>query len=457
MTARTLRRWPAMLAALFATACADGLGTGPDATAPRPSAPSFSSAPGTGWDVGDMAPNLSALDVDGATISIGDYLGSFVLLEVGGAWCNPTRFIAPFLPNIDQAIQNDGVPFASVVTLVESNFPGNPSDGALARAWLDTYYGAGSYRPVLHMDGSSAMAAPWYEPIYEHNAIPILYLLGPDGSIVRFSVGALAEAQLLAWVRDGIGDFYGPDIESVNGLDGPVSNATPLVVDGTFSDPDGNTNGGTVDWGDGTGPQPLTVDPAGTFSTQGHLYASAGFYDVRITLTDDDGYSTSETIYGVTVFDPDGGFIAGSGTVMTSGAACGSVDCDTEGPFTPELARFRILAKYVKRDVVPDGSFHFRFESGSFVFESTSYDWLMTNQNGRNAQLKGQGRVNGVTPDAWGFPGGVFRFMLWATDDSPDTFYLVVWLDADEDQWLVYQEQQPLTLESGNIIVTRSR
>src|SRR5262249_46730343 len=56
---------------------------------------------------------------------------------------------------------------------------------------------------------------------------------------------------------------------------------------GWFTDPGADTWTATVDYGDGSGPQPLVLH-AGHF-TLGHRYEAAGTYRVTITVTDDDG------------------------------------------------------------------------------------------------------------------------------------------------------------------------
>jgi hypothetical protein len=445
--------------AMAVTACGDALLTGyePERIA-APSA-SVASATSNGWNEGDLIPDVSAYDVNGVEVSLGDFAGQFVLVEVGGVWCLPSQLVAPWLPSIEQTLTGEGIPFTTVVSLVESSNFGQVSDAAIASAWLTHFYG-GAYRSVLHMNGSTTVAAPWYQPISQHSAIPILFLLAPNGKIVQLSVGTpSSEAALLVWIRDGMALHFGPRLESVNGPEGPVSNALPLVIDGTFSDPDGDTRGGSVDWGDGSAPEPLIVDPAGAFRTPPHTYTEPGFYDIRLELIDDAGNSSEEVLPGVTIFDPDGGFIVGAGSVLAPGLFCDSLECDPDPAAPDRPARFRLLAKYMKKASVPDGAFDFQFESGSFRFEATAYDWLLVNRNDSNAQLKGEGTVNGETPEAWGLaPGGTFRFMLRANDGPTDSFLLDVWLDhPDTGDWSVYSTNGSLPLQKGNILLQTRR
>jgi hypothetical protein len=69
-----------------------------------------------------------------------------------------------------------------------------------------------------------------------------------------------------------------------------------LVVAGHFTDPgvnDGWT--ATVDYGDGSGVQPLNLNPAQRFLLQ-HCYERPGTYRVTATITDNDGESTMVTL-----------------------------------------------------------------------------------------------------------------------------------------------------------------
>lgn len=62
---------------------------------------------------------------------------------------------------------------------------------------------------------------------------------------------------------------------------------------GTFSDPGPDSWTATVDYGDGSGAQPLPL--SGKSFTLGHTYAAAGSYTVTVTVTDDGGLSGSRT------------------------------------------------------------------------------------------------------------------------------------------------------------------
>jgi hypothetical protein len=68
---------------------------------------------------------------------------------------------------------------------------------------------------------------------------------------------------------------------------------------GSFTDPGADTWTATVDYGDGSGPQALTLNSDKTFSLN-HLYGVSGSYQVTVAVKDDDG-SVGTSTWNVTV------------------------------------------------------------------------------------------------------------------------------------------------------------
>jgi hypothetical protein len=73
-------------------------------------------------------------------------------------------------------------------------------------------------------------------------------------------------------------------------LDGPSEGVRgqPLHFAGYFTDPDADTWTGTVNFGDGTGNQPLALNPNKTFAMD-HSFADLFFHRVTVTVTDNHG------------------------------------------------------------------------------------------------------------------------------------------------------------------------
>ena len=189
----------------------------------------------------------------------------------------------------------------------------------------------------------------------------------------------------------------------------------PVSVKATFSDP------GTVDTHtcSSTATSPgLTTLSAGAASASGttcsnvFTFTEAGVYDVTITVTDKDNGSDSRTIQ-VIVYDPTAGFVTGGGWIDSPAGAYYAND-QLIGKAT-----FGFVSKYVKNNpTAPIGNTQFVFHAGGFNFHSESYEFLIVNQGGTNAQFKGKGAVNGATG---------YSFMLWATDGSSDKFRIKIW------------------------------
>ncbi|MGD8737265.1 MAG: hypothetical protein PVJ85_10980 [Anaerolineae bacterium] len=194
------------------------------------------------------------------------------------------------------------------------------------------------------------------------------------------------------------------------------------------------------DWGDGTSsscasdPVECTVDwpvivnstAAGSQSvnvtvTGSHAYSDPGVYTVQVTVLDIFGQFDTATYEFVIVYDPGAGFVTGGGWIDS---APGAYQPD---PTLTGKATFGFVSKYKKGSSRPTGNTMFQFKVAGLTFYSDTYHWLVVNQDGTNAQFKGEGTLNGAgAPD-----GGLYRFMIWATDgrdaDAMDTFRIRIW------------------------------
>jgi hypothetical protein len=125
------------------------------------------------------------------------------------------------------------------------------------------------------------------------------------------------------------------------------------------------------------------------------------------------------------VYDPAGGFVTGGGWI---GSAQGYCHLDAVCGAAEGKASFGFVSKYKKGATVPEGNTQFQFQAGNLNFHSASYQWLVVNRTGTNAQFKGYGTINGA---------GDYGFMIWAGDGSPDTFRIKIWV-ADDETNVVY-------------------
>lgn len=108
--------------------------------------------------------------------------------------------------------------------------------------------------------------------------------------------------------------FEGPPVVDA-GSDAFIDEGGVFTGLGSFTDVGGQSWSATVDYGDGSGEQELTLNPDQSFNLE-HTYAEPGVYTVTVTITDDDGEVgndtlTVETLLRVTSFTATStGFVA---------------------------------------------------------------------------------------------------------------------------------------------------
>jgi hypothetical protein len=215
----------------------------------------------------------------------------------------------------------------------------------------------------------------------------------------------------------------------------PVALASGLVsVTASFTDAPGQSWTCTIDWGDGSAPDggvvtaPTETD-AGS-CTGSHLYTAVGVYPVAISLSDMCGESAGAVYQYAVVYDPDGGFVTGSGWIDSPPGAY------TSNPALTGRAHFGFVSAYRKgNSTTPTGRTDFHFSVANFDFSSAEYEWLVV--SGAKARFRGTGQVNGA---------GSYGFALTAWDgDAPggggvDKFRIKVW-DQNQGDAVVYDNQ----------------
>lgn len=234
-----------------------------------------------------------------------------------------------------------------------------------------------------------------------------------------------------------------PSITAITVPTTPAAVNTQATTSATFSDPDsGDMHTATWDWGDGS-TSAGTVDENAKTVGGSHSYSTPGIYIVSTTLTDSKGASDSKTATTyIVVYDPAGGFVTGGGWI-NSPAGAYKTDSSMAG-----RANFGFNAKYLKGANTPIGQTEFNFQVADLNFHSSSYQWLVVNQGGTNAQFKGDGTINGANAPN----GQAYKFMLWAGDHNPDTFRIKIWYE-DGGEHVVYDNGVQQAIAGGSIVV----
>jgi parallel beta-helix repeat protein len=254
-----------------------------------------------------------------------------------------------------------------------------------------------------------------------------------------YSIASSNATDYLPWtVQDGwlnalpVADAGGPYLVAVGGT---------IALDGSASfDPDGDPL--TETW---------TAD-GGTVSGSNYTAGSVpGIYDVGLVVNDGQGDSPLASTT-VVVYDPTGGFVTGGGWINSPANACHLTTACEE---LTGKANFGFVSKYKKGASTPTGETQFVFHAGDLSFHSDTYEWLVVNQGGANAQYKGTGTINGAL-DPNGMPYG---FMLWGNDGdnadpvSADTFRIRIWSETPVSEVVVYDNGFDQPISGGSIVI----
>jgi len=217
----------------------------------------------------------------------------------------------------------------------------------------------------------------------------------------------------------------GPHLGAVN---------SAIQFDGSLSsDPEGDPLTYAWTFGDGS---------TSTGSMPTHSYTAAGVYDVCLTANDGSLDSVPVCTMAV-IYDPSAGFVTGGGWIDSP---VGAYEADES---LAGKATFGFVSKYQKVTNVPTGKTAFQFDLAGLTFSSQSYEWLVVNKAGMNAQFKGTGLINGALDSN----GNAYKFMLWAGDGSLDTFRIRIWWEDASGEHDVYDNSIAQAIGAGNIVV----
>ncbi|HTU23523.1 MAG TPA: Ig-like domain-containing protein [Gemmataceae bacterium] len=151
-----------------------------------------------------------------------------------------------------------------------------------------------------------------------------------------------------------------------------VSAGQPMSLTGSFTIPDGDQVTGTVNYGDGSGVQPLLLAPNHTF-TLNHIYQQEGSYLLTVEITDDGGVSGFASI-PIEVYN------AGVDLTQIKQATADSPTISEPGItatlFTASATGSLLLAPVTQNEVEQLGGGAFQAEFGAFV---SAFDFRSVN------------------------------------------------------------------------------
>lgn len=135
------------------------------------------------------APDISGESVDGKNLSLADYRGKVVVLNVWGSWCAPCRAEAPHLAKVAKDTKSQGVQFLGINT--------RDLDKANARAFERTY--GVDYPSLFDPSGKQVLRFP--RNALSLQTIPSTVVLDRDGKIAVSALKELGEDDLRAMLK----------------------------------------------------------------------------------------------------------------------------------------------------------------------------------------------------------------------------------------------------------------
>jgi thiol-disulfide isomerase/thioredoxin len=117
---------------------------------------------------GEAATDFSYPDKDGNDVSLSDFVGSVVYVDVWATWCGPCRAEMPFLHDLESEYSDKNVTFIGVSVDEEKN----------RQAWLDMMVDKDMKGVQLFADGWSQITKD-----YAINYIPRFMLFDTEGNV----------------------------------------------------------------------------------------------------------------------------------------------------------------------------------------------------------------------------------------------------------------------------------
>ncbi len=131
---------------------------------------------------GEIAPGFVATTLDGETVSLNDYKGKVVLVNIWATWCAPCREEMPSMQRLHERVADPD--FAILAVSVDANLFGSAGWGGRIGGNVSDFADEfGLTFPIL-LDPSGATA-----DAYHATALPESFLVGRDGIIYKKVAG----------------------------------------------------------------------------------------------------------------------------------------------------------------------------------------------------------------------------------------------------------------------------
>ncbi|TNC41001.1 TlpA family protein disulfide reductase [Mumia zhuanghuii] len=129
----------------------------------------------------EPAPELAGESLDGERLSLADFAGKTVVVNVWGSWCAECRVEAPVFAAVD-AQTGDDVQFLGI----------NIRDSRAAAKAYDENFGI-TYPSLFDPSGRTVLG---FRDSLPSMAVPTTWVIAPDGTVAARTLGSVSEATL---------------------------------------------------------------------------------------------------------------------------------------------------------------------------------------------------------------------------------------------------------------------
>jgi peroxiredoxin len=150
---------------------------------------------GTGWAVGDIAPNTMVIDQFEREVQLHQFYGNVILLDFSAGWCSPCRDLAESAQELWTTHREDG--FMVIHILTQDN-TSNPPDTGFLEGWASQY---GLTFPVTRDPSSIAIDGFTNAELYG-GTIPFTVLIDTSMIIDSAYVGGGVEETIEARISE---------------------------------------------------------------------------------------------------------------------------------------------------------------------------------------------------------------------------------------------------------------
>ena len=131
---------------------------------------------------GTEAPTFTAMDLEGAPVSLDDLEGKVVLLNVWATWCPPCRFEMPSMQRLHEAIDDDD--FVVLAVSVDAAEPGEADMFGRIAGDVPGYIAENGYTFTVWHDPPGTI-----QRTYQTTGVPESFVIGRDGLIYKKVAG----------------------------------------------------------------------------------------------------------------------------------------------------------------------------------------------------------------------------------------------------------------------------